>query len=598
MKKNRVPTDPAVNGHKHRRESGPSVLLKTPTGIRGLDDIMDGGLPTGRPTLVCGNAGSGKTLLAVEFLVRGAVEYEEPGILIGFEENGEELAQNMASLGFDLNDLVARKKLLIDFIRVDRNEMVETGEFTLDGLIARLGYAIDSIGAKRVVVDSLETLLSGLTNMSILRAEFRRLFEWLKSKGVTAMITAERGDGTLTRHGMEEYVSDCVILLDHRVQSQFATRRLRIVKYRGSSHGADEYPFLIGPGGISVLPMTSLGLAHVASTERILSGIPRLDAMLGGNGYYQGSSILASGTAGSGKTSLAVSLVDATCRRGERCVMFLFEESPSQLIRNMRSIGVDLEPWVKNGLLLLHAARPTLCGLEMHLVTMRKVTEDFKPSVVVIDPVTNLESGGTAIEARALLTRLIDFFKTNHVTTFFTSLTSGGQDEHTSEVSIASQMDTWLLVRELETNGERNRLLYVLKSRGMAHSNQVREFRLTDSGIDLVDVYIGPGGVLTGTARVVQAAREASDDLVRQRELAYRRQELDRKHQLLQAQMDALRLELEGAEQERSRIGSQERERETTQVHDRAVMAQARSSDSVRPKSSEEKEMSVAHAGA
>lgn len=586
---------PAGNEPQARLESCPGALLKTPTGIRGLDDILDGGLPKGRPTLVCGNAGSGKTLLAVEFLVRGAVEQEEPGVLIAFEETGEELAQNMASLGCDLNDLMARKKILVDFIQVDRNEMVETGEFTLDGLFARLGYAIESIGAKRVVIDSLETLLSGLTNASILRAEFRRLFEWLKSKGVTAIITAERGEGTLTRHGMEEYVSDCVILLDHRVESQFATRRLRIVKYRGSSHGADEYPFLIGVDGISVLPMTSLGLAHIASTKRILSGIPRLDAMLGGKGYYRGSSILVSGTAGSGKTSLAASLVDATCRQGERCVMFLFEESPSQMIRNMRSIGVDLEPWVKSGLLLLHAARPTLCGLEMHLVIMRKVTEDFNPSVVVIDPVTNLETGGTASEAKSLLTRLIDYFKTRQITTFFTSLATARDNEQNAELGTSSLMDTWLLVRELETNGERNRLLYVLKSRGMAHSNQVREFRLTDSGIDLVDVYVGPGGVLTGTARVVQAAREASEDLIRRRELAYRRRELDRKHQLLQTQMDALRLELEGAEEELNRVGSQERERETTQVYDRAVMAQARSSDPAPPKETEE-EVSMAHA--
>ena len=578
------------------RQSQPGVLPKTPTGIQGLDDITNGGLPQGRPTLVSGQAGSGKTLLAVEFLARGAIEFKEPGVFMAFEETGEELGQNVVSLGFDLPDLIARKLALIDYIQVERNETGETGEFNLEGLFVRLGYAIDSIGAKRVVLDSLETLFAGLTNTAILRAELRRLFCWLKSKGVTAIITAERGDGTLTRHGIEEYISDCVIVLDHRVNNQFATRRLRIVKYRGSAHGADEYPFLIGDRGLSVLPMTSLGLTHVAPAERILSGIPRLDAMLGGKGYYRGSSILVSGTAGSGKTSLAAHLADAACRRGERCLMFLFEESPSQLIRNMRSIGIDLEPWVKKERLRFHAVRPTLCGLEMHLVTMRKLTEDFEPSVVVIDPVTNLEAGGTMAEARSLLTRLIDYFKTRQITAFLTSLTTGGRNEENSEAGISSLMDTWLLVRDFETNGERNRVLYVLKSRGMAHSNQVREFRLTGSGIDLVDAYIGPGGVLTGTARIAQEAREASEALMLQREFDCRKHELDCKRQALEAQMDALRLELESTEAERKRIGAQEMEREETKVQDRAAMAQARRSDAIARRETEGMEMSLAHA--
>jgi len=486
--------------------------------------------------------------------------------------------------------------VVIDYIQVEHNETGETGEFNLEGLFVRLGYAIDSIGAKRVVLDSLETLFAGLTNTAILRSELRRLFLWLKSKGVTAIVTAERGDGTLTRHGIEEYISDCVIVLDHRVNNQFATRRLRIVKYRGSAHGADEYPFLIGDRGLSVLPMTSLVLTHVAPAERILSGIPRLDAMLGGKGYYRGSSILVSGTAGSGKTSLAAHLANAACQRGERCLMFLFEESPSQLMRNMRSIGVDLEPWVRKERLLFHAVRPTLCGLEMHLVTMRKLTEDFKPGVVVIDPVTNLEAGGTVTEAKSLLTRLIDYFKTRQITAFLTSLTTGDRNEQTSEVGISSLMDTWLLIRDFETNGERNRVLYVLKSRGMAHSNQVREFRLTSSGIDLVDAYIGPGGVLTGTARIAQEAREACEALALQREFGCRKHELDRKRLALHAKMDALRLELESAEEERERIGAQEMEREVTEVHDRAVMAQARRYDSVAHRETKGMEMSVAHA--
>lgn len=407
----------------------------------------------------------------------------------------------------------------------------------------------------------------------------RRLFRWLKDKGVTAVISAERGDGTLTRHGLEEYVSDCVILVDLRVHQQFATRRIRIVKYRGSRHGADEYPFLIGDQGLSILPITSIGLTHVASTERIPSGIPRLDVMLGGKGYYRGSSVLVSGTAGTGKTSLSAHLVDATCRRGERCLVFLFEESPSQVIRNMRSIGIDLEPWIKKGRLLLHAARPTLHGFEAHLVTMHKLTEEFKPSVVTIDPVTNLTTAGTLTEAKQLLTRLIDYFKLNQITTLFTSLTHGDQNQETTDVGISSLMDTWLLVRDLETNGERNRVLYVLKSRGMAHSNQVREFRLTDQRIDLVDVYVGPGGVLTGTARLAQEAREAADGLIRHEEADRRMHELDRQRQTLRAQLDALQVELEAAEREREKLAAQEAARTRTQVQDRAAMARARHAD-------------------
>lgn len=556
-----------------------SALPKAPTGIQGLDDITEGGLPQGRPTLVCGGAGSGKTLFAVEFLVHGVVQYQEPGVLMAFEETDEELAQNVASLGLDLKDLIARKKMLIDYVRIDRGEIREMGDYNLEGLFVRLDHAIDTIGAKRVVLDSLGTLFAGLTNASILRAEFRRLFLWLKEKGVTAIITAERGEGTLTRHGLEEYISDCVILLDHRVNNQFATRRLRVVKYRGSSHGADEYPFLIGERGLSVLPISSIGLTHVVPTERITSGVPRLDMMLGGEGYYRGSSVLVSGTAGTGKTSLSAHLVDATCRNGERCLIFLFEESPNQLIRNMRSIGIDLEPWIEKGLLRLHAARPTLYGLEKHLVAMHKLTEEFEPSVVVMDPVTNLTSVGTLIEAKSLLTRLIDFFKMKQISTFFTSLTHGDQNEETTDVGISSLMDTWLLVRDIETNGERNRVLYVLKSRGMAHSNQVREFRLTGNGIDLVDVYIGQGGVLTGTARLAQEAREKAEGLISQEEADRRRRELERKRQTLRARMDALSFELETTEEERKKISEQENRRKETQVQNRAEMAHARHAD-------------------
>ena len=554
-------------------------MPKAPTGIQGLDDITEGGLPLGRPTLICGCAGSGKTLFAIEFLVRGAMEYNEPGVFMAFEETSEELAQNVASLGFDLKDLAAQKRMIVDFVSIQRSEILETGEYDLEGLFVRLGYAIDSIGAKRVVLDSLETLFSGLSNGAILRAELGRLFHWLKAKGVTAVITAERGDGKLTRHGLEEYVSDCVILLDNRVSNQFATRRVRVVKYRGSRHGTDEYPFLIGERGLSVLPITSVGLTHEAPTDRIPSGVPRLDTMLGGKGYFRGSSILVSGTAGTGKTSLSAHLIDATCRRGERSLVFLFEESPSQLLRNMRSIGLDLDLWMRKGLLLLHAARPTLYGLESHLVTMHKVTDEFKPNVVVMDPVTNLSSGGTVNEAKSLLTRLIDYFKTKQITTFFTSLTAGERSEEATDIGISSLMDTWLLVRDMESNGERNRVLYVLKSRGMAHSNQVREFRLTNRGIDLVDVYVGPGGVLTGTARLAQQAREAADQQACEVAFLTRKRQLDRNCLALSSQIKALHLDLENAQEELKKISAQEQFRTATDAQVRAVMARARYAD-------------------
>ena len=531
------------------------ALPKAPTGIQGLDQITEGGLPQGRPTLICGCAGSGKTLFALEFLVRGATQYEEPGVYMAFEETGEELAQNVASLGFEVNDLIAKKKVIIDHVQIAKGEIREMGDYDLEGIFVRLGYAIDAIGAKRVALDSLETLFVGLTDTAILRAELSRLFHWLKERGVTAVVTAERGDGTLTRHGLEEYVSDCVILLDNRISNQFATRRVRVVKYRGSRHGTDEYPFLIGARGISVMPITSLGLTHGASSERIGTGVPRLDAMLGGKGYYRGSSILVSGTAGTGKTSLSAHLVEATCRRGERCLIFLFEESPSQLLRNMRSIGIDLEPWMRKGLLQLHAARPTLYGLESHLVTMHKVTEEFKPSVVVMDPVTNLSSGGTITEAKSLLTRLIDFFKMQQITALFTSLTLGDTLLESKAVSVSSLMDSWLLLRDVQDGAEHNRLLHLLKSRGMAHSNQCREFLLTDRGVELREVYTGPSGVLlTGSARATLEAQEKAEALVRELGTDGKKRDLERKEHAMEAQIAVLRAEFSVEQAEAMRM--------------------------------------------
>jgi circadian clock protein KaiC len=467
--------------------TAPVGLAKTRTGVRGLDEITLGGLPHGRPTLVCGGPGSGKTLLALTFLVNGAMLFDEPGVLMTFEENAEEMASDVASLGFDLPEMVRAGKLAVDYVRVERSEIEETGEYDLEGLFVRLDYAIESVGAKRVVLDTIESLFGGLKNDGILRAELRRLFRWLKDKGVTAVITGERGSGLLTKQGLEEYVSDAVILLDHRVQDQVSTRRLRVVKYRGSHHGTNEYPFLIDATGISVLPVSSMALQHPASLDRISAGLPALDGMLGGKGFYRGSTVLVSGGAGTGKTSLAVHFLDAACRRGERCLCFLFEESPQQLLRNMRSIGIDLAPWVDAGLLRFHADRPSRYGLETHLATMHRHVAEFKPGITVLDPVTNLMTVGTFSDVQAMLTRLIDHLKTENITAVLTSLTPGLTEVERTETSISSLMDTWIVLANDNVNGRHRRGLYVLKSRGMTHSNELREFGLTEHGLEIAD---------------------------------------------------------------------------------------------------------------
>jgi len=532
-------------------------LPKCPTGIQGLDEITSGGLPRGRPTLVCGGAGCGKTLMAAEFLVRGAVQYGEPGVMMAFEETEAELEANVASLGFDLSGLVRRKKIVFDYVHIEPGEIHESGEYDLEGLFVRLNYAIDSIGAKRVVLDTLEALFAGLKNEAVLRAELRRLFRWLKAKGVTAIITAERGREQLTRHGLEEYVSDCVILLDHRVNDQIATRHLRVVKYRGSAHGTNEFPFLIGDEGIIVLPITSLALNHKVSSERIATGIPRLDAMLGGRGFFRGSSILLTGTPGTGKTIVAANFAQAACLRGERVLFFSFEESPNQIIRNVHSIGLRLEPLVNSGLLRFHSARPSLYGLEMHLATMFKEISVFKPAVVVMDPITSLIDAGTPSEGKGMVTRLIDYLKAGQVTSLFTSLTQGGHSLDQSEAAMSSLMDAWLLLQDYEGNGERNRVLYVLKARGMAHSNQIREFLISNRGIDLVDAYIGPSGVLTGSARAAQSAREKAEALASQQEAGRRKRELVRTRMALERQITSLRSEHDAGAEELRQIDEQ-----------------------------------------
>ena len=540
-----------------KSNSPATQLPKCPTGIQGLDEITGGGLPRGRPTLVCGGAGCGKTLLATEFLVRGAVQFNEPGVLMAFEETEKELKANVASLGFDLEGLVRQKIIIVDHVHIERSEVQESGEYDLEGLFVRLGYAIDSIGAKRVVLDTLEVLFASLPNEAMLRSELRRLFRWLKDKGVTAVITAERGRESLTRHGLEEYVSDCVILLDHRVNDQIATRHLRVVKYRGAQHGTNEFPFLIGDEGISVLPITSLSLNHKVSAERIATGISRLDAMLGGKGFFRGSSILLTGTPGTGKTIVSANFAQAAARRGERVLFFSFEESPDQIIRNMHSIGLRLEPLVKRGLLRFHSARPSLYGLEMHLATMFKEITTFKPQVVIIDPITSLMDSGTDSEGKGMVTRLIDYLKAGQVTSLFTSLTQGGHALQQSEAAMSSLMDAWLLLQDFEGNGERNRVLYVLKARGMAHSNQIREFLISDRGVDLVDAYIGPSGVLTGSARAAQGALEKAAGLASQQEAARRKRELERRREAIERQINGLRSDYESETMELRRIDEQ-----------------------------------------
>ena len=532
-------------------------LPKCPTGIQGLDEITGGGLPRGRPTLVCGGAGCGKTLLAAEFLVRGAVQFGEPGVLMAFEETEKELKANVASLGFDLEGLVRRRKIVVDYVHIERSEVQESGEYDLEGLFVRLGHAIDSIGAKRVVLDTMEVLFASLPNEAILRSELRRLFRWLKDKGVTAVITAERGRESLTRHGLEEYVSDCVIVLDHRVYDQIATRNLRVVKYRGALHGTNEFPFLIGSEGISVLPITSLGLNHRASSERIATGIPRLDSMLGGQGFFRGSSVLLTGTPGTGKTIVAANFAHAACRRGERALFFSFVESPDQIIRNMHSIGLRLEPMVKRGLLRFHSARPSLYGLEMHLATIFKEIAAFQPHVVIVDPITSLMDAGTASEGKGMVTRLIDYLKAGQVTSLFTGLAHGGLALRQTDSAVSSLMDAWLSLEDFEGNGEHNRVLYVLKARGLAHSNQIREFLISDHGIDVVDAYIGASGVLTGSARAAQGALEKAAVLAGQQEAAQLKREVERKRGALERQISDLRADYEGEALELRRIAEQ-----------------------------------------
>ncbi|HUF82367.1 MAG TPA: circadian clock protein KaiC, partial [Burkholderiales bacterium] len=530
-------------------------------------------------TLVCGGAGSGKTNFGLEFLIRGATEFDEPGVLIAFEETPGELAGNVASLGFDLNRLIRDGKLAVDYIQIERSEIEEAGEFDLEGLFLRLGLAVDSVGAKRVVIDTPEALFSSLPNEFILRAEMRRLFRWLKDRGLTAVITGERGNGTLTRYGLEEYVSDCVIVLDNRLVDQMSIRRLRVAKYRGSAHGMNEYPFLIGEGGFSVIPLSALKLDHKVSGARQSSGIPDLDAMLEGKGYYRGSTVLVSGTAGTGKSSLAAHFANAVCSQGKRCLYFAFEEGQEQIVRNMSTIGLNLRQWVEPKRLVFHAARPTEHGLEMHLALIHKMLVELRPEAVVIDPITNFGMVGNSAEVKSMLMRLLDFLKGSGITCLFTSLTSGGSALESTDVGVSSLVDTWLSVRDIESNGERNRGLYVLKSRGMAHSNQIREFLITSKGIKLVDVYLGREGALTGTARLAQEARDREEAAARQLEEGQLQLQLERRRVAVEAQIRSLRQELAAEESELRRVLDQTKSRKESRDAERKAMTASRRVD-------------------
>ena len=557
----------------------PHGLEKTLSGIAGLDEITGGGLPSHRPTLICGGTGCGKTLMSLEFLVKGATLYKEPGVFMAFEEKAKELETNVESLGFNLRKLQRDKMIKLDYVHIDKSEVEEAGDYDLEGLFVRLGYAIDSIGAKRVVLDTIENIFSGLNNHGIIRAELRRLFQWLKDKKVTTIITGEQGTGMLTRNGLEEYVSDCVILLEHRISNQIGTRILRIVKYRGSIHGTNEYPFLIDSEGISVLPITSALLESEVSSKRVPSGIRGLDLMLGGEGFFKGSSVLVSGTSGTGKTSLAAYFANEACSRGERCVFFAFEESPQQIMRNMKSIGINLAEHVDKGLLYFHASRPYLFGLEMQLVEIHKIITKVKPTTIVLDPITNLVNSGSVSEVKSMLIRLNDFLQLSKITVMYTALTLSAHTSEQTDEGVSSIVDAWILLRDVESNGERNRAIYIMKSRGMKHSNQVREFVIRDSGLDLIDVYLGPEGVLFGSAREAQQMNESAGIAIRTNDLSRKGREIGRKEKVLTARIESLNEEFESAKEELNRASIEEELRKEILEINRLTISKKRLED-------------------
>jgi circadian clock protein KaiC len=551
-------------------------ISKSPTGIGGFDDLTLGGLPTGRPTLICGSAGCGKTLFASTFLINGARDHGEPGVFVTFEERPADIVDNVASLGCAVDDIIAEKKIHIEHIAIDSSEIAEVGDYDLEALFLRLEFAVDEIGAKRIVLDTIESLFSAFDNPAVLRAEIRRLFDWLKDKGLTAVITGERGDGTLTRQGLEEYVSDCVILLDHRVENQVSTRRMRIVKYRGTAHGTNEYPFLIDEDGFSVLPVSSLGLSHKVYDERISSGVPDLDAMLSGGGFHRGSSVLLTGVAGSGKSSLSACFANAACARGQRALYLSFEESEGQTVRNMRSIGVDLQPWLDKGLLRHVAARPTFYSLEMHLAVMLREVGRFKPDLVVLDPISAFVGSADALEVQSMLLRVVDYLKADGITGVFTHLLHSQRGAVETDAGLSSLMDAWVLLLNREANGEFNRELYLLKARGTAHSNQVREFVMSSEGIALRPPYVGEGVALTGAARRAEEARARRAETARNAEVERLKTAVAAKRARALAEIEMLQSEVAADEAELARMSRAEEDYRTQSQSDLADMARTR----------------------
>jgi len=521
------------------------ILKKTPSGINGFDEITDGGLPKNRPTIICGNTGSGKTVISMEFLVKGALKYNEPGVFMSFEETREELATNMESLHFDLDSLIKKRKIYIEYLEIDKSQNIEAGRYDLEGLFVRLQNAITSIGAKRVVLDSLDALFYGLNNNAI-RPEIKRLFKWLKEKEVTAIITSESDNGFSTKNGLEQYVADCVIALDNRTVNQTTTRRIKIVKMRGSVHGINEYPFSIDMNGISVLPLISQLANQSLSTVRISSGVKDLDGMLDGKGFFEGSSILVSGSAGTGKTSIAISLINATCIKKIRGLYCAFEESSSQITRNMLSIGLDIEPYIKSGVLKMYSSRPTIQNLELHLIAIQKIIEEFDPKIIVLDPITNLIAEGINTEIRQMLAHFVDFLKSKNITVLFTAaITLETVKSNPSDEGISAMVDTWILVRDIETNSERNRGIYILKSRGMNHSTQVREFVITDNGLSLLPIYISAGGILTGSAKLEHTLQKEEQNKLFKNEIKTRNSEIERKRKMMEENIALLKTNFE-----------------------------------------------------
>ncbi|MBA3285861.1 MAG: circadian clock protein KaiC [Nitrosopumilus sp.] len=532
-------------------------LKKCPTGIIGLDEITFGGLPKNRCTLICGGAGSGKSIFGIEFVIRGAEFYKEPGLFVAFEENEEELNQNITSLGFNIKELIDSNLLVLDYVHIDRAEFKEIGSYNLDGLFIRLSDSIDRFKIKRVVLDTIEVLFGNFTNEIILRSELQRLFRWFKEKNVTVVVTAEQGVNTFSRYGLEEYVADCVILLDNRMHQQISTRRLRVAKYRGSSHGNNEYPFIINDSGISIIAITSIKLDYPVSNKHVSSGIKQLDTMFGDKGFYSGSSILVSGAAGNGKTSIAASFSNGTCELGKKCFYFTLDESVDQIIRNMNSIGIDLSQWINKDLLRFHAINPYTAGLEAHLADIQRLTNEFNPSVVIIDPIANLKILGPLNEVQGILSILVNFFKNKQITTMFTSLVPEEKFGYVVEEGISNLMDTWVFLQYIHGEGERNRGISILKSRGMSHSNQLREVILSDKGIHLQNVYIGQDKVLAGSARLVQATKLEIENSNRESELKHRERQIEITRKSLEAQISALHETLEDAKEEAIHLNEQ-----------------------------------------